>query len=523
MEIALRLAPVCLCAVLAACSGPDVNGQVGPYDSGGELMPEQASYDVAYYDLDIEVSPSDSTIEGHLTVQARAGSPLEWFVLDLVPELEVRGTEIMDQGMLVPAGHERLGGKLWIKPLRTVQPEEMVVVRVAYGGRPRVAPNAPWDGGFSWDTTSTGSPWIATSCQGEGADLWWPVKDHVSDEPDSMSIRVTVPDPLVVAANGRLRGTESVTGGRTKYDWFVSDPINTYAVALNIAPYRLIEGELASVAGDTFPVQFFVLAEDYEKGAEFFPEIIDHVRWFEANFGPYPFRADKYGVAQTPHLGMEHQSIIAYGADFNPMSFIARDFGFDQLHHHELAHEWWGNLVTNADWKDAWIHEGFGTYTQALYAEDLGGEEAYHAYMDANRGMIANRLAVAPEEISSVNEMFERPHDIYTKGAWILHTLRYLIGRDALMQSLRTMAYPNREEESEPGCRCRFASTDDFIGVAEEISGRELDWFFDVYVRQPALPELVVDRTDAGVELSWKAPDGLPFMMPIDMVVDGER
>ncbi|MBT8401385.1 MAG: M1 family metallopeptidase, partial [Rhodothermia bacterium] len=326
-------------------------------------MPEQASYDVSFYDLDLEVSPSDSTIDGRVEVHARVGSPLEWLVLDLVPELEVRGTQIRRQDGWEPATYSRLGGKIWIRLPRTFQPEETVVASVAYGGRPRVARNAPWDGGFSWDTTSTGAPWIATTCQGEGADLWWPVKDHVSDEPDSMSITVTVPDPLVVASNGRLRATRTSDTGKTTFEWFVSNPINTYAVALNIAAYRLIEGEIESIAGDTFPVQFFVLEEDYDRGAAFFPEILDHVRWFEGRFGPYPFRSDKYGVAQTPHLGMEHQSIIAYGADFNPNVFIQRDFGFDQLHHHELAHEWWGNLVTNADWKDAWLHEGIGTYT----------------------------------------------------------------------------------------------------------------------------------------------------------------
>ncbi len=511
-----------LCLLLTACSGPEVSGQVGPYDSGGVLMPEQASYDVTYYDLDLEVSPSDSTIEGNLIVHARVGSPLEWLVLDLVPDLEVHGTKIRRQDDWGTAFYSRLGGKIWIRLPRTFQPEEILIASVAYGGRPRVARNAPWDGGFSWDTTSTGAPWIATTCQGEGADLWWPVKDHVSDEPDSMAIRVTVPDPLVVASNGRLRGTQTLSPGKTTFDWFVSNPINTYAVALNIAPYRLIQGELESVAGDVFPVQFFVLNEDYEQGMAFFPEILDHVRWFESRFGPYPFRSDKYGVVQTPHLGMEHQSIIAYGADFNPNVFIQRDFGFDQLHHHELAHEWWGNLVTNADWKDAWLHEGIGTYTQAMYAEDLGGEEAYHAYIRANRGMISNRLAVAPEEISSVNEMFERPHDIYAKGAWILHSLRYVIGRDALNESLRRMAYPDSIAARRAHCQCRFASSNDFIQTVEEVTGRDLDWFFRVYLRQPNLPELSVDRDGNRVRLSWKVPGDLHFPMPIRVLVGDE-
>jgi len=164
------------------------------------------------------------------------------------------------------------------------------------------------------------------------------------------------------------------------YHWHVSNPINVYNVALNIAPYRVIEDEMESVAGDVFPIQFYVLPEDYEKGLELFEEIKDHLAFYEEYVGPYPFRSDKYGVAQTPHLGMEHQTIIAYGAGFDNTSMTrGTDLGFDALHHHELAHEWWGNLVTNADWSDMWLHEGFGSYMQPLYREYLLGAESYDA------------------------------------------------------------------------------------------------------------------------------------------------
>ena len=485
-------------------------------------MAEQAAYDVTYYDLALDVNPADSTIEGSVTVHARAGSPLEWFVLDLVPELEVRGISTVASGIPETLRFERREGKLWIRLPHTYQPGEMIEVTVAYGGTPHVAVRAPWDGGFTWARTPSESPWVATSCQGEGADIWWPVKDHVSDEPDSMDIRVTVPDPLVVASNGRLVETSPTTDGRTTFHWHVSTPINTYTVALNIAPYRIIKDEFLSVAGDTFPVLFYVLPEDYDKGLEFMDEIKAHLRFYEERLGPYPFRIDKYGVAQTPHLGMEHQSIIAYGANFSNVAMTPRiDFGFDKLHHHELSHEWWGNLVTNADWKDLWIHEGFGTYMQALYAEELNGENGYLHYLSSIRPMIGNRSAVAPYESVTVDEMGDR--DVYFKGGWILHTLRYLIGDEAMNVSLRRMAYPTPEMEAfTDGRQCRFASTDDFIRIVEEVSGRDLSWFFDLYVRQPELPELVVERDGPRLRLEWKTPNDMPFPMPVEVSFSGD-
>jgi aminopeptidase N len=504
---------------MIALASPPAWGQTDPYDSGGPLIPEQAAYDVTYYELELEVVPLDSTISGQVTVHARVGSPLEWLVLDLVPELEVGSTRLLEGTSTTELPLERRGGKLWLELPHTYQPGETIAATIAYGGKPPVAPRPPWDGGFTWARTPSDEPWITTTCQGQGADVWWPVKDHVSDEPDSMSIEVTVPDPLVVASNGRLVETAPSGDGRTSYHWFVSTPINAYNVALNIAPYRTVEDEFTSVSGDVFPVVFYVLPEDYDKGVAFLPEIERNLRFYENLLGPYPSRADKYGVAQTPHLGMEHQSIIAYGANFSNLSMTPEgDYGFDKLHHHELSHEWWGNLVTNADWKDWWIHEGFGTYMQALYAEELNGREGYMRYLDAIRPMIGNRHAVAPRESMTASEMGDR--DVYFKGAWILHTLRYLIGDDALRRSFRRMAYPTPALESvKDGGQFRFASTEDFIRIVEKISDRDLSWFFEVYLRQPSLPELRVEREGTSLALAWITPNGLPFPMPVEVSI----
>ena len=517
-----------------SCRPTSLPAQSNTYDSGGLLLPEQAAYDVTFYDLALRVDPDDQAIAGMLTVTARIVAPTAHFVLDLDALLAVEAVEaVAEEGTKTALAFERREGRIWASFPYMKQPGDMVTVAVRYGGQPREAPNPPWDGGFTWAETPSGQPWIATSCQTQGADVWWPVKDHVSDEPDSMALHITVPDPLVVASNGALREVEPHDDGTSTYHWFISTPINTYNVALNIAPYRTIEATFESVAGDTFPVTFWVLPEDYENGQRLFPEILEHLRFFEETVGPYPFRADKYGVAQTPHLGMEHQTIIAYGAGFNNAAMTGRDWGFDALHHHELAHEWWGNLVTNAQWSDMWLHEGFGTYMQALYAEYLQeaahlrdgehpqAEDAYHAYMDNMRGGIANRAAMAPREVISAAQVYGG--DIYVKGAWVLHTLRFLIGEDAFRTALRRMAYPDPEREnSADGCACRFATTDDFLHLTEEITGQDLDWFFEIYTRQPDLPRLVTRRSGAVLELEWETPQDLPFPMPVDVQIGTE-
>ncbi len=497
-----------------------------PYDSGGPLIVEQAAFDVTYYDLALAVDPSDSTIAGTLRMDARMVAPAEVVALDLDTLLAIESISLTDLESAPALAFRRSGSRVFVELPFTKQPGDDLSLTVEYGGKPRVAPRPPWDGGFQWAETPSGQPWIGTSNQMIGADVWWPNKDHVSDKPDSMRIRVTVPDPLVVATNGRLERTTDNGDGTWTYDWFVSTPISAYNVSLNIAPYEVLQEDYRSVTGETFPVLFWVLPESLERAREFMPEIIAHLRWFERTLGPYPFRADKYGVAMTPYLGMEHQSIIAYGADFDNGAMTGgEDWGFDALHHHELAHEWWGNLVTNADWKDMWIHEGFGTYMQALWLEETQGIERYHEYMASIRPRMGNALPTAPRYSLSAQEVYGS--DIYFKGAWVLHTLRYLVGEEALREALRVMAYPSEDAAWETsGAQVRFASTADVVTVFEAVADRELDWLFEVYLRQTDLPVLLVEIEggdgDRQMELRWQVPEDLPFPMPVPVRL-GER
>jgi aminopeptidase N len=496
---------------------------VRPSDSGGPLMPEQAAYDIKSYDLDLHVNPAEQSINGALTAQAVIMHPTAWFVLDLDSPLIVDSVALLNQtGKQQALDFERRAGKLWIAFPFTKQPGEIVRVRVSYGGKPRVAPHPPWAGGFVWAQTGDRQPWIGVACQIDGADLWFPVKDHPSDEADTVSLHFTVPQPLVVASNGTLTSVVKNPDGTRTFNWFVSNPINNYSITLNAAPYKTIEDKYASVSGAVVPVTFWVLPEDYDQGMALVKQTKDYLRFFEEYLGPYPFRSEKIGIVETNYLGMEHQTIISYGNHFR---FDAD--GFDWLMFHELGHEWWGNLVTASDWRDFWIHEGFQSFMDTLYLERLRGKDAYFKGMTNRMKGLRNLQPVAPRESRTTVQMYSAgpdyvrsDGDIYGKGAVILHTLRYLMGDKHFFAALRRMAYPDPSREKlTNGRQVHFATTDDFQRIAESASGTKLDWLFEVYLRQPKLPRLVRERKGDQLELRWEVPEGLPFPMPVEVQI----
>jgi aminopeptidase N len=512
-------------------------------DSGRFPLPEQLAYNVRYYDLDIELFPDRKAIAGAVTIVADVVHPMDGLVLDLdttftvlkvtVPDNSWRIRDGGDTGPrrslhkasaepLSTLGFEHKDGQLRITNGRTWQPGQTVIAQIHYEGSPRIAPNPPWDGGFSWDITPDGHPWIGVSCQTIGADVWWPVKDHPSDRPDSVAIHITVPDPLFAASNGRHRGTSSNGDGTSTYHWFVSTPISNYNVTVNAGPYTVIEDYFVSVAGDTMGLYFWVLPEDVDRAVILFPQFAAQLRFFEELLGPYPFRADKYGVVQSSYLGMEHQTLIAYGAGFRNDRLFNMNTGYDDLHHHELAHEWWGNLVAVYDWKDFWIHEGLATYMQALYTEQVVGRQRYLQQMRLFRSFVQNRTPIAPLESQSSRQMYQG-RDIYYKGAVVLHSLRYLIGDDDFFRLLRLYAYPDPElEKTVDGSAMRFTSTEEFRALSERVTGKSLSWFYDVYLHQTALPVLHVTSGEHSTVFEWEVPGGGEFFMPVPVRVGVE-
>jgi hypothetical protein len=494
-----------------------------PTPTGGPLSAEQASYDVTMYDIVLSVNPDRKWIEATVSVSFRVVQPMEWLVLDLDTTFDVLAVK----AGVEPLAFERRETQLWIRSGRTWRPGELSTITIEYNGRPREALRPPWIGGFTWTQSADGKPWVGLSCQNDGADVWIPCKDHQSDEPDSVKISIEVPDPLIAVSAGKFMGRETKTAGRTVYRWKINSPINNYNISVNIGPYETVSANYKNIFGEAMPVTWWVLPEDKSKAEKLMPEILDHIRFYEELLGPYPYRSEKFGIVETPFLGMEHSTAIAFGN----AAFTPNEYGWNTLHHHELGHEWWGNLVTAADWKDFWIHEAFCLYMQALYNEQRHGEEKYHEYIQARRPRIRNRQPAAPRHASTALEVYfaapdyvQSDGDVYNKGSQVLHALRYLVGKDKLIEAFRQFCYPTeKDRRATDGRQFHFASTQDFLTIVENVSGMKLGWLFDMYLHQPELPNLIVNPSGDSLLLEWSTPDDLPFPMPVEVLMDGRR
>ncbi len=481
-------------------------------DTGGPLSDNEQATDVIRYEIELEVFPDRQSIRGRGTTVLRALEPIEVIEIQLDARFTVSEVSVNGQD----AAFTRESGIIIVSLPRPAEPGDETAVSMRYSGRPHVAENAPWKGGFVWASTESGEAWVATAVQGEGCDLWWPCKDHFSDKPERIDFHVTVPKGLSVALNGVLQAVEGNEDGRRTFHWRLGVPISDYNVSLNIGPFTRIEDSYASVNGSTVPIEFWALEEHEEKARALIArDLRPQLEWYEKTLGPYPWGGEKLGFVETPHLGMEHQTLIAYGNEFR-----RDDHGFDWLMQHELAHEWFGNLMTHRRLNDAWLHEGFGAYMQPAYSLDRDGEAAYaHRMYEMYLGM-ENCTAVVPEGDPTSAQAFTG--DIYAKGAWVLHTLRWLIGDEAFWRSARRLLYDtSRPWELPYPIRPVYRSTDDFIRIVSEESGRELGWMFDAYLREADLPRLVTERTEDRLTLRWEVPGDRSFPMPVPVRVDG--
>jgi aminopeptidase N len=498
-----------------------------PTDTGGPLMFEQAVYDVQNYDISLKVDPASKTISGTTVMTARTVIPTNVIVLDLDTPYTIN--KIVD-GTGKGLKYERREGKIWIWFPLSKQVGEEIKTSITYSGSPRIAPRAPWVGGFMWAKTPSGADWISVALQNDGADLEFPCKDHPSDKPATSSMHITVPDPLIATGPGKFEGVKKNNDATSTYNWHMTNPIANYSLVFNAAPYKTVEDTYKSISGETLPIIFYVISEDFEKAPRLVEEQKKYLAFYEKYLGPYPFRTQKVGIVETPHLGMEHSTDIAYG---NQFKFNAD--GTDWLLLHEFGHEWWANLVTASDWKDFWLHEGFQSYMDTLYQEYLHGQDAYLKAMAGRVKGLRNQQPVAPREpkisyqvYMSAPDYVNSDGDIYGKGALILHTLRYLIGDEKFFKALHHMAYPTKEMETyTDGRQERLVTTDDFLTIAEQDSGMKLDWFFELYLRQPKLPRLLeASASDCQAKctfnLQWETPNNMPFPMPVDVVVDGK-
>ncbi|WP_375391097.1 M1 family metallopeptidase [uncultured Sphingomonas sp.] len=487
--------------------------------SGGERPAEQLAVRFDSADLRFELLPDIERLNGIATLVFTAKQPLTRLLIDLDRNLPVSAIAV--DGVALHSGEwSDPEGRLFITLPHPVPVGQRVTAQITYGGTPHVAVRAPWDDGVVWSKTPAGQTWFATTAEGYGCDLFWPCLDFPTGEPGVVTLHITVPRGLKAPSNGVLTGVDQLPDGRTTWNWRIKHP-NTYGVALNVGPYEEISGTYRSRFGNAIPMFYWYLPGERDKAEQLFAEFAPTLDFFEGLIGPYPFGDEKVGVVETPHLGMEHQTINAYGN-----AYAKAPEGFDWLFQHEFSHEWFGNQVTAANWDDYWIHEGYGTYMQPLYGRWREGEARYAAMMAGERTSIRNKVPMVRDRVFSGGDVYEDERggpgqDIYYKGSWALHTLRNLIGDQAFFDATRLLVYGRRDPK--PGnFEPRYGSTREYQGFVRQVTGKDYDWFFDVYFRQAALPELVQSQVGDRLTLRWRVPAGLPFPMPVEVQV-GDR
>ena len=475
----------------------------------GSITKERIWWDLTYYHLDITVNPDDKFINGKNTVQYRVLKPYKILQIDLQNPLKI--SKVIQNGKELDVFSE--GNAHYIHLKDTQKIGEINWLDIYYRGYPKVAKRAPWDGGFSWKRDHNGKHFIATSCQGLGASVWWPNKDHMYEEVDSMAISVRVPKDLMNISNGRLRKIEEHNDETTTYHWFVNNPINNYGVNVNIGDYVHFSEKYNGENGE-LDMDYYVLRDNLEKAKKQFRDAPKMMKAFEHWFGKYPFYKDGYKLVEVPYLGMEHQSSVTYGNKYQN-GYLGRDLSgtgwglkFDFIIIHESGHEWFANNITYKDAADMWIHESFTAYSENLFLDYYYGKEASAAYVIGTRKSIQNDIPI----IGQYHVNNSGSGDMYYKGANMLHTIRTLIDNDEkwrkILRGLNTKFYHKTVTSQE---------VEKYINQQSNI---DLTKVFDQYLRTIKIP--VFEYTIKNKKLTYRWNNTVNgFNMPVNILIDG--
>jgi len=448
-------------------------------DSLRGSLSEFRMFDVFYYDLNIKIDPFQRSISGYNDIHFTTEDTINKLQLDLFENMQV--DSISYNGLKLAYQREFDAVWLFFEPFL---PPGSHIISFYYKGKPTIAEKPPWDGGFVWKTDSAGLPWVTVACEGAGASLWWPNKDHLSDEPDSMRITGIVPEKLMCVANGVLEKIGNPEPGFQSYQWKISYPINNYNVTLNIANYTHLHDYYLTKDNDTLNLDYYVLPINKEKAAGHFMQVKDMLRCFEQYFGPYPFIIDGYKLVETPYWGMEHQSAIAYGN-----KYVNNEFGFDFIIVHESGHEYWGNSISTWDHGQMWVHESFTTYMESLLVECQQGYKQSIAYLKTQKPLIKNEMAI--EQPIGVNFTGWNDADMYYKGTWMLHTIRNIIDDDQKWFDILRRLYNNY--------KLSIVNSEDIINFIDKEATHDLLPVFQQYLHEINPPVL---------QYYWKKANG---------------
>lgn len=474
----------------------------------GGLRPERTNFDVQHYDLNITVNPDKKFISGYNDITFKVLEKTGRIQLDLFENMQV--DSIVFKGKKL--AYKRDNDAVFITFPNELKKGSEEKLRFYYSGNPVVAKNAPWDGGFVFAKDSEQKPWIGVAVQGTGASLWYPVKDHQTDEPDrGASIKVAVPNGLMNVSNGRFKGSVDLKNGYTRWDWEVINPINNYTITLNIADYAHIHDNYKGLDLD-----YYVLRKNEEKARKHFEEVKPMMDCFQSKFGKYPFFEDGYKLVETPYLGMEHQSAVAYGNKYrkgylgSDMTGTGIGMTFDYITIHETGHEWFGNSITSKDIADMWIHEGFTTYSESVFVECLLGYDKAMQYITGQQRNVGNHKPVIG--IFGVNK--EGSGDMYYKGALLLNTLRHIVNDDEKWWKM-LLKYSETYKK-------QVIDTETVVSFFNKETGMNLTPVFDQYLRYKDIPRLQVKLNNDKLEYRWQT-DVTNFVMPVGITINDKE
>jgi aminopeptidase N len=474
----------------------------------GQLTPLRTCYDVQYYHLDVKVDIDNKFISGSNLFKIKAIQDFKKLQFDLFDNLSVDKVEYEGQNL----AFTREFNAVFVTFPKTIKKGTVETFKVYYSGNPIQATRAPWDGGFDWKKDSNGKPFVATAVQGLGASAWWPTKDHQSDEPDSMLISVAVPKELMNVSNGRLIKVDSLQDGYTKYHWRVVNPINNYNVSLNIGDYVRFRQKIKTEDG-MMDADYYILRENdtEEKRTHLKKNVAQTLEAFEYWFGPYPFFEDSYKIVETAHLGMEHQSAIAYGNKYQN-GYLGRDGSntgwgkkWDFIVVHESGHEWFGNNITAKDIADMWIHESFTNYSESLFIEYFYGKKAGQDYVYGNRsGILNDKPMQGPYHVNK-----EGSGDMYVKGGVFWNMVRTMLDDDTKWRFiLRSLNKDFKHSQ---------VDYNDIVNYISKHSALDLSKVFEQYVQTNVIPTLEIKINSNGEALGrWKT-NVKDFKMPIHL------
>ncbi|MCX2738986.1 M1 family metallopeptidase [Pontibacter anaerobius] len=472
---------------------------------GGPLDPAQATFDVKHYTLRLEVAPEARTIGGSADAEVELVAPTNKIRLNLIDAYTVSGVKVNGKKAKYTRGKDALDVQL----KQTYQPGQRVTVTVDYAGTPPEAVRPPWQGGFTFTKDANGKHWIGLSSQNEGAKIFMPCKDHPSDEPDEgVEQYISVPAPYQVAANGVLV-SEKKKGDQITYHWKTDYSINNYGINFTVGDFAVTRRDYTTMDGNTVPMVLYLLKQNADKAPELMNILEISLKTQEKYFGEYPFRKDKVGIVETPYLGMEHQTINAYGNKFRFTQ--VGDAPYDHLLHHELGHEWWGNKVSVKDWADFWIQEGLCTYGDWLFVEEHAGHEAYLKHVQQIGKNIPNRNPIIMRE-NNVDSDEAYHGEIYSKGAHVMHSLRYMLGDEVFFRTLKSFIL---DPAYTYGNQVKTADLQEYF---TKETGYDIKPFFDLYLRTTEVPEVVVEQTSEN-NYSIRIPN-IDFNLPMDVRTD---